>query len=105
MTLNFRRFGGSIQVKIENFADLREAVNIPETQWVATSAPTSTLVANARFLQLLDKDNNGRVRVDELQAAVAWLDARLNSVVGVNAGSDVLKGEMPFAVENEGVDR
>lgn len=88
--LTYRRFGGSIQVKIETFADLREAMKMPETQWVATSAPTSTLVADPRFLQLMDTDGNNRVRVDELQAAVAWLDQRLSSVTGVNARSDVL---------------
>ncbi len=90
MALIYRQLAGSTQVKIESFADLREAVTIPETQWVATSVPLSTLVADPRFLDLLDADDNNRVRVDEVQAAVAWMSDKLNDFSGVDKKSDVL---------------
>lgn len=93
MGLTFRKYGGSIQVKIDTFSELMQAVTLPETQWVAVSVPTALLVADARFLALLDQDQNGRVRVDELQAAVAWTAERLTNTSGVDAGSDTLKLE------------
>lgn len=90
MTIVYRRFGGSIHVRCDTFAQLREAVQIPETQWVATAAPTSAFLVDATFLKHLDADGNDRVRVDELQAATAWLAARLNTGAGVDARKDVL---------------
>jgi hypothetical protein len=91
MGLTFRKYGGSIQVKTDAFSELMQAVLLPETQWVAVSVPTSALVADARFLGLLDEDQNGRVRVDELQAAVAWTAARLSNTSGADKGSDTLQ--------------
>jgi hypothetical protein len=90
MTVVYRRFGGSVHVRCDRFSQLREAVQIPETQWVATSAPTTAFLADAVFLTHLDEDGNGRIRVDELQAATAWLAARLANDDGVDARSDVL---------------
>lgn len=88
--LTYRLIAGSTQVAIDSFADLVEAVKIPETQWVATSAPTATLIADPRFLALLDADGNGRARVDELQEAVAWTAKMLADTKGADAASDVL---------------
>lgn len=90
MAVVYRRFGGSIHVRCDTFAQLREAVQIPETQWVATAAPTSAFVVDATFLKHLDADGNDRIRVDELQAATAWLAARINTDAGVDARKDVL---------------
>lgn len=90
MPVVYRRFGGSIHVRCDTFAWLREAVQIPETQWVATAAPTSAFVADATFLKHLDGDDNGRIRVDELQAATAWLAGRINNDAGVDARKDAL---------------
>jgi hypothetical protein len=90
MAVVYRRFGGSIHVRCDTFAQLREAVQIPETQWVATSAPTSAFVVDATFLKYLDADGNDRIRVDELRAATAWLAARINTDAGVDARKDVL---------------
>jgi hypothetical protein len=90
MTIAFRRFGGSTHVRIDSFAQLVEASGIPETQYVALSAPTSTLLVDPAFLAALDTDGNGRVRVEELRAAVAFTAARLRVFDGVDRGSDVL---------------
>jgi hypothetical protein len=87
MSVVYRRFGGSTHVRVDTFAQLKEAVNVPETQWVATSAPLSSFVADAQFLTLLDSDQNGRIRVNELQAAVVWLSGVLANDAGVDARS------------------
>ena len=90
MAVVYRRFGGSIHVRCDTFAQLREAVQIPETQWVATAAPTSAFLVDATFLAHLDTDGNDRVRVFVLKTATAWLAARINTDAGVDARKDVL---------------
>lgn len=90
MSVVYRRFGGSTHVRVDTFAQLKEAVNVPETQWVATSAPLSSFAADARFLALLDSDHNDRIRVNELQAAVAWLSSMLSADAGVDSRSATL---------------
>lgn len=90
MTVVYRRFGGSTHVRIDTFAELKEAVSIPETQWVATSAPLSSFVADQRFLELLDADGNKRLRVDELQAAVHWMATMFEREGGVDSRAAML---------------
>jgi hypothetical protein len=89
-SLTFQRFGGSYQMRITTFAELEAAVRAPEALWVATACPTQGLACDARFLALLDGDGNGRVRAEELRAAVAWTAGVLAERGGVEAGSDVL---------------
>jgi len=90
MTIVYRRFGGSTHVRCDTFAQLQEAALIPETQYVATSAPVASFLCDPAFLRALDADDNGRVRVDELQSAVAWLAARLKDFSGTDATKDAL---------------
>lgn len=90
MTLTYRLVAGSTQVEIKTFNDLVAAIAIPETQWVVTSAPTATFVADAGFLAALDSDSNGRIRVDEVQAAVSWTRRMLGDTKGADAGADVV---------------
>jgi hypothetical protein len=90
MALVYRRFGGSTHIRCDTFAQLKEAVFIPETQYVATSAPTSAFVVDPVFLRHLDGDDNGRIRVDELQGAVTWISERLKSDAGVDTRNETL---------------
>lgn len=90
MTVVYRRFGGSTHVRIDTFAQLKEAVSIPETQWVATSAPIGSFVSDKRFLELMDTDHNGRIRVDELQAAVHWMATMFEREGGIDSRAAML---------------
>lgn len=89
-SLVYRRYGGSLQVHIPSFDVLMEAVRIPETQWIATACPLEGLSCDSRFLTFMDTDGNGRIRVEEVRAAVDWTAKRLKDRRGVDAGSDVL---------------
>ena len=91
MTVVYRRFGGSTHVRIDTFAELKEAVSIPETQWVATSAPIASFVCDQRFLELIDTDHNGRIRVDELQAAVHWMATMFEREGGIDSRAAMLR--------------
>ncbi|MCY1042739.1 kinesin [Corallococcus sp. bb12-1] len=88
--LVYRRYGGSLQVDIPDFHTLTEAVRIPATQWMALACPLEGIACDPRFLTLMDADGNGRIRVEELRAAVDWTAARLKDAKGADAGSDVL---------------
>jgi hypothetical protein len=89
--LVYRRYGGSLQVDIPDFDTLTEAVRIPATQWMALACPMEGIACDPRFLTLMDGDNNRRIRVEELRAAVDWTAARLKDRKGADAGSDVLE--------------
>ena len=88
--LVYRRYGGSLQVSIPSFEVLLEAIHIPETQWLATACPVEGLNCDRRFLEFLDTDQNGRIRVMEVRAAVESTAKLLKSYQGVNDASDVL---------------
>ncbi|MET0404149.1 MAG: kinesin [Cystobacter sp.] len=88
--LVYRQYGGSLQVYIPSFDVLVEAIDIPETQWLATACPVEGLTCDRRFLEYLDTDRNGRIRVMEVREAVRFTAARLRSFQGADAGSDVL---------------
>ncbi|MDC0712461.1 kinesin [Stigmatella sp. ncwal1] len=92
-SLVYRRHGGSLQVDIPHFDALVEAVRIPETQWIATACPIEGLHCDPRFLALLDRDGNRRIRVAELRAAVDYTAKFLQSRKGADAKSDVLELE------------
>ncbi|MFL5355649.1 kinesin [Archangium sp.] len=88
--LVYRRYGGSLQVSIPSFEVLVEAIRIPETQWLATACPLEGLQCDRRFLEFLDTDKNGRIRVAELRAAVEHTARLLKSSQGADAASEVL---------------
>ncbi len=89
--LVYRQYGGSLQVSIPSFEVLVEAVRIPETQWLATACPLEGLNCDPRFLAFVDTDNNGRIRVVEVRAAVEHTARMLKSYAGADAASDVLE--------------
>lgn len=75
--LVFQRYGGSSQVRLETFAELRAAIALHETWWAVLSCPTTGLRCDADFLALLDTNGDGRIHLDDLRTAVAWLDEHL----------------------------
>ena len=99
--LVYRRYGGSLQVFIPSFDALLEAIRIPETQWFATACPVVGLQCDPRFLAFMDGDNNGRIRVAEVRAAVERMAKLLTSYKGADEGSDVLALEV-LAPSEEG---
>lgn len=75
----FRRLGGLDQVvldKADDFCRLRE---LDPKLWVALSSPTTGLEMDARTLELIDTDQDGRIRIPDVIAAVEWACAHLVS--------------------------
>jgi len=68
-----QRLGGSYQMVIDGPEDLGRIAELDEARWFATSVPIETLSCDKVFLKFVDRDGNGRIRVDELIAAQEWL--------------------------------
>ncbi|HET7752336.1 MAG TPA: hypothetical protein VFK85_00385 [Anaeromyxobacteraceae bacterium] len=86
----FHRVGGLDQVVLETGADLQNLEQLDPKLWVALSCPTKGLELDARTLELLDTDRDGRVRVPEILAAIRWCAARLDDVGRLVDGRDGL---------------
>ena len=86
----FFRAGGFDQVKIETGADLLALDTLDQKLWVALACPTTGLHFDARTLDLIDTDKDGRVRAPELISAVKWAGALLKNPDDLIKGGDHL---------------
>lgn len=71
-TFNFFRAGGFDQVRLESGKDLQALGELDQKLWVALACPTKGLAFDARTLELIDTDKDGRIRAPELIAAAKW---------------------------------
>ena len=71
-TWTFFRAGGLDQVSLQTGADLLALEQLDQKLWVALSCPTRGLEFDAKTLELIDTDKDGRIRVPEILAAVKW---------------------------------
>ena len=71
-TWKFFRAGGLDQVAFESGADFADLSNLDPKLWVALSCPTRGLEFDSRTLDLIDSDQDGRIRVPEIRQAVQW---------------------------------
>lgn len=97
---SFFRAGGFDQVKFETGADLLAIDQLDWKLWVALACPTKGLVFDARTLELIDADKDGRIRAPELVAAVKWAGALLKDP------EDFVRApaELPLSAVNDGTD-
>lgn len=94
----FERLGNAFHLRIRDALDLAQVLHLDEAHWVATSAPVYTINCDPIFMGLLDNDADGRVRVDEVRAAVRWLLSHLQDHSGIRSGNCMLD---PDAVRQE----
>jgi hypothetical protein len=87
----FYRTGGLDQVMIRNGADIINLKDLDQKLWTALSCPTKGIRFDAKTLELLDTDRDGRIRVPELLAAIQWLSKRLVSLDTLLEGSETLR--------------
>ena len=76
-TWRFFRSSGFDQVVIDSVEDLQGLASLDKKLWTALACPTKGLELDPRMLSYIDADNDGRIRVPELLAAVEWTLARL----------------------------
>ncbi|MGD0351415.1 MAG: hypothetical protein ABSB84_14040 [Verrucomicrobiota bacterium] len=68
----FFRAGGFDQVKLQSGSDLANLDQLDQKLWVALACPTTGLEFDAKTLELIDTDKDGRIRAPELIAAAQW---------------------------------
>lgn len=68
----FTRIGGFDQVLLRSGEDLRHLDELDPKLWAALACPVKGLFFDEKTLNLIDVDNDGRVRVPEVIKAVKW---------------------------------
>ncbi|MDH6165453.1 hypothetical protein M2282_000581 [Variovorax boronicumulans] len=86
----FIRVGGADQVIFRSGEDIARLRELDQKLWVALACPTRGIDFDARTLDLIDADGDGRVRPPEVVAACEWVCARLRNPDVLLEGSDVL---------------
>ena len=86
----FFRAGGVDQVQIARGADLAKIGELDQKHWVALACPVEGLGLDSRTLKLIDTDNDGRVRAQELIAAAKWVMSLLRDSESITKGSPSL---------------
>jgi hypothetical protein len=89
-TFGFFRAGGFDQVHFASGDDLVKLAELDQKLWVALACPTKGLVLDARTVDLLDADHDGRIRAQELVTASSWLGTVLSNRSTLLEGKDEL---------------
>ena len=69
----FSRVGGVNRVNLERGSDLVHLDELDQKLWAALSCPVNGLEIDHQTLGLIDSDNDGKIRVLEIQEAVRWI--------------------------------
>lgn len=77
VTWSFHRMGGMDQVTLETAGELTRLRELDPKLWAALSCPASGLEFDARTLELLDSDGDGRIRIPEVLDSMDWVCERL----------------------------
>ena len=83
--------GGVVRVNITSGEDIAHLGELDQKLWTVLSCPTKDLELDARTLQLIDTDGDGRVRVQEIVAAAQWLTAVVKDKDAILKGESVLR--------------
>ncbi|MBB4221680.1 hypothetical protein [Variovorax guangxiensis] len=86
----FIRAGGLDQVVFRSGADIAHIAELDQKLWVALACPTRGIDFDARTLDLIDSDGDGRVRPPEVITACQWACERLRSADALLAGGGTL---------------
>ena len=88
--LIFKNYGGSYQLRVQNAQDLEKIQVLDDAYWAATSIPIDSLNCDHAFASYVDTDKNGRIRTDELKAALVWLFRFLTNRSHLSEGTEIL---------------
>ncbi|WP_306518577.1 hypothetical protein [Rheinheimera sp.] len=91
----FFRSGGFDQVRLDKIADWQQLNTLDPKLWAALSCPVKGLEFDSRTMAYLDTDHDGRVRIDEVKAAVSWALSVLQQPEVLLSGE-----ELPLAAIN-----
>lgn len=87
---HFFRAGGVDQVAIRNGADLLALPELDQKLWVALAMPTRDVAIDPATMDLLDDDQDGRVRIPDIQEATKWIGATWKNADEILKGGDTV---------------
>lgn len=87
----FHRAGGVDQVTLRDGADVAAIRELDPKLWVAIALPTRGVALDAKTLDLIDTDKDGRIRPPEVVAAVDWITQVLKNPTELLKGGDELE--------------
>ena len=83
--------GGVVRVNITSGEDIAHLGELDQKLWTVLSCPTKDLAFDARTLELIDADGDGKIRVAEIVAAARWLTSVLKDKDAILKGESVLR--------------
>ena len=86
---SLKHMGGIFQVQLKSVKDLEALATLDPKLWVALSCPVNDLEIDRRTLSLIDYDDDGRVRIEEMRNAVTWTLKRLAKPDSLFTGGDL----------------
>ncbi len=72
-TWRYCKIGGVTRVKIDSGRDIEHLGSLDQKLWTVLSCPVAGLEFDEKTLKLLDTNNDGKIRVNEVIAAAEWL--------------------------------
>lgn len=69
----FCKIGGVTRVKITSGKDIAHLDELDQKLWTVLSCPVAGLEFDEKTLALMDTNNDGKIRVNEVKAAAKWL--------------------------------
>lgn len=76
---SFSTVGGVKRVNLESGSDLLNLENLDPKLWTALSCPITGLEIDKKTLEIIDTDNDGKIRVPEIIEAVNWITSVLKN--------------------------
>ena len=73
----YEHIGGATRVKLQSGEDLRHLGELDQKKWTVLSCPATGLEIPDESLKLIDLDNDGQLRVNEVVRTADWLCAVL----------------------------
>ena len=85
---SYDNIGGSTRVKITKGEDIVHLPELDLKKWTVLSCPTAGLDIDEKSLKYVDKDNDGRIRVDDVISTSQWLTSVVNDADLLLKGAD-----------------
>ncbi len=99
----FSTVGGVTRVNIETGEDIAHLDELDQKLWTVLSSPVKGLEFDEKTLALMDADNDGKIRVNEVVAAAQWLRNVLVDMDYLIEGNDNIEFSAVRNNTNEGM--
>lgn len=87
----YTKIGGVTRISIESGQDIAHLPELDQKLWTVLSCPSKGLEFNQKTLDYLDIDSDGHIRVNEVTAAIEWLNKVLRNPENLIKKTDVIE--------------